>query len=70
MQRLNSGVLFKNDDVEGNRPAWGGSINVDGVQYFIDAWVKHGTNDRKFLSLAVKRKNKQADTPAYEDFDL
>lgn len=57
----NSGTLFKND-LEGkseNFPPYGGSINVEGVEYWISAWVKDGQKG-KFFSLAIKPKEAQA----------
>lgn len=56
----NRGVLFINDRKEKDtHPDRTGSINVDGVEYFIDGWLKE-SNGKKFLSLSVKRKNKQS----------
>ena len=55
-QRLNSGVLRKNERKEGveARPDFKGQINVDGTEYWISGWNK--TNDRgAFVSLAVER---------------
>lgn len=56
----NSGALFKND-TEGkseNFPPYGGSINVEGVEYWVSAWVKDGKKG-KFFSLALKPKEAQ-----------
>ncbi len=53
----NSGALFKND-TEGkseNFPPYGGSLNVNGADYWISAWLKDGAKG-KFFSLAVKPK--------------
>lgn len=52
----NSGALFKNDKkgVE-SRPDYNGSINVDGTDYWLSAWIKEGKSG-KFMSLAVKPK--------------
>jgi len=52
----NRGVLFKNDK-QGNekRPDYTGSINIDGQERFLDAWIKEGKNG-KFLSLSTKPK--------------
>lgn len=69
MQRLNSGVLFKNKEVVGNRPEYSGSINVEGVHYFLDAWVKEGTTG-KFFSFSVKKMNKQEDDSSHPDDDI
>lgn len=56
----NRGVLFKNDrKEEGDRkPEYTGSLNVDGVEFFLDAWLKDGKSG-KFMSVSVKRKDKQ-----------
>lgn len=57
----NRGVLFKNDrKVEGDKkPEYTGSLNVDGVEFFLDAWLKIGKSGAKFMSVSVKRKDKQ-----------
>lgn len=55
-QRNMSGVLFKNDRKEkDSHPDYQGSIQVDGVDYYLSAWIKSGNNG-KFMSLAVKPK--------------
>lgn len=56
----NRGVLFINDRKEegSNKPDRIGSINVDGVEYFLDGWIKSGKKGQ-FLSLSIKRKDKQ-----------
>lgn len=56
----NRGVLFINDRKEegSNKPDRTGSINVDGVEYFLDGWIKSGQKGQ-FLSLSIKRKDKQ-----------
>ena len=59
--KTNTGTLFKND-TEGkseNFPPYGGKINVNGVEYYVSAWVKEGKNG-KFFSLAIKPKGEQA----------
>lgn len=54
----NRGALFKNDNKEqDNHPDYKGSINVNGVEYWISSWLK--TSDKtgkKFMSLSVKQK--------------
>lgn len=53
----NTGSLFKNDRKESERhPDYTGTIIVDGVSYWLSAWVKGGANG-KFFSLAVKAKD-------------
>ena len=61
----NRGVLFKNDrKTEGDKkPEYTGSLNVDGVEFFLDAWLKVGKSGAKFMSVSVKRKDKQTTAP-------
>jgi hypothetical protein len=62
----NRGALFVNDrKAKDTHPDRTGTLNVDGVEYFIDGWLKDGSKG-KFLSLSVKRKDKQpeAERPA------
>ena len=55
----NSGALFKADKQNNpKRPDYNGSINVDGRDYWISAWIKEGAKG-KFMSLAVKPKDEQ-----------
>ena len=71
----NTGTLFKND-LEGkseNFPPYGGTINVDGTEYWVSAWVKEGQKG-KFFSLAIKPKearqeSRPAAKPAAAPFD-
>ena len=62
----NRGVLFKNDrKTDGDKkPEYTGSLNVDGVEFFLDAWLKVGKSGAKFMSVSVKRKDKQTAAPA------
>jgi hypothetical protein len=55
-----SGVLFKNDK-EGNekRPDYKGRAEIEGVQYWVSAWVLDGAKG-KFMSMKYERKDKQA----------
>jgi hypothetical protein len=56
-QRENSGILFKNDRKETEQhPDYTGTINVGGVEFFINGWIKQGPK-AKFMSLAIKPKN-------------
>jgi hypothetical protein len=55
----NRGALWKNDrKTKDTQPGYTGSLNVDGVEYFLDAWVKEGQKG-KFFSVSVKRKEQQ-----------
>ena len=67
----NSGTLGRNKrQREGkNDPGYAGQCEVDGVHYWIAAWVKEG-RDGKFFSLSFKPKDGQTAAktkPAAED---
>lgn len=57
----NRGVLFVNNRKEKDtHPDRTGSLNVGGVEYFLDGWLKTPKEGgTQFLSLSVKRKDKQ-----------
>lgn len=61
----NKGILSKNDRKEKDtHPSHKGSINVDGVEYWLDAWVKERKDGSgKFFSLSIKRKDGQSAPP-------
>lgn len=55
----NTGVLFKNDkDGNDKRPDYKGSIQVNGVDYWLSAWIRDGKKG-KFMSLKVEPKEAQ-----------
>ena len=56
-QKDNSGALFKNDrKTNANQPDYKGSVQVDGRDYWISAWIKQG-KQQKFMSLAFTLKD-------------
>ena len=53
----NRWTLNRNDRKESERhPDYKGSINVDGVDYWLDGWIKDGANG-KFISGSIKPKD-------------
>ena len=71
-----SGVLFKNDkDGNEKRPDYKGSAEIEGVQYWVSAWIRDGAKG-KFMSMKYEAKEKQqsqqSQTPKpapVDDFD-
>lgn len=63
----NYGSMFKNKSE--TKADYVGEINVDGVVYFIDGYIKDAING-KYLSLKVKRKDKQPDISQTFDEDI
>ena len=62
----NSGVLFRNDKGDNDkRPDYKGNAEVDGVKYWVSAWVKE--NDRgKFLTMRFEPQGHHADSKGDE----
>jgi len=78
----NTGIISRNQDkidatAKGeSHPGWSdqkGSANVEGVEYWINGWIKERKDGSgKFLSLSFKRKeqsNKAPPAPPQDDFD-
>lgn len=69
----NRGSLFKNDRKDDAKfPDYKGSVNVEGVEYWLSAWIKLSKDGQKFMSLSIKNKNADASLQpkkkvAYED---
>lgn len=54
----NSGALFKNDDKSSEKhPDYKGSLNVNGVDYWLSSWLKTSKAGAKYMSLSVTPKN-------------
>jgi hypothetical protein len=57
----NRGALFRNSDKKSpNHPDYKGSLNVDGKEFWLDAWINEIRNGekagQKFMSVTVKPK--------------
>jgi uncharacterized protein (DUF736 family) len=60
----NSGALFANADRKTDKhPNARGTLNVDGVEYWISAWTKTSKKGDKYQSLSVQRKDQLPTTP-------
>jgi hypothetical protein len=61
----NKGTLFKNDKASKETdPGYKGQINVQGVEYWVSAWVKTAKKDNtKFFSLSLTPKNRDIGQP-------
>jgi hypothetical protein len=72
-KRDNSGVLFKNDKKESEKhPDYKGNITVNGVDYWLSAWIKDGKGG-KFMGLALSPKDAMQEKPksksaGFDDF--
>jgi hypothetical protein len=59
----NSGMLARNKRKEKDtHPEYTGTINVEGVEYWMSAWVKEGRpgsklDGQKYFSIAINRKD-------------
>lgn len=61
----NSGSMFKNDQKEQDTHAdYRGSALIDGVDYWMDAWIKTAESGRKWMSFSFKPKQRAAAAPA------
>lgn len=59
-----TGVLFVNDR-QGNekRPDWKGSLEVDGVHFWVSGWIRQSARG-ELISLKLEKKEQQASRPA------
>ena len=65
----NRGTLFKNDKKTKDTDAeYKGQVNVNGVEYWLSAWVRESKKDgKKFFSLSVKPKDRDHNEPTRRD---
>ena len=70
----NTGMLARNDRKEKDtHPDYRGSINIEGVEYWLSGWLKEGKAGgkmagKKFFSLSVERKQSQPSSNSSEPF--
>jgi hypothetical protein len=57
----NRGALFRDADKQkdGDRD-YSGTINIDGTDYWLSAWIKTSAKGTKYMSLSVKPKDEKA----------
>ena len=69
----NRGVLFKNDDKKTEKhPDYNGSININGTEHWLSAWIQTSKKGTKFMSLSIgaaKEQKAEATAPAEQPFD-
>lgn len=72
----NKGTLFRNEKRESEKhPEFSGSCNIDGVEYWISAWVNESKSGKRYFSLKFKlkedalktQKNKYEPLPESDD---
>jgi hypothetical protein len=57
----NRGALFKNAEKENPKHAdYKGNINVNGEEFWLDAWINESKNGMKYMSLSIKPKKAAA----------
>jgi len=71
----NTGALFRNDKKQTEKhPDYNGSINVNGEEFWLSAWLKTSKAGKKFMSLSVSPKESRAprrqDTSPPESEDI
>ena len=56
-QRNNSGTLFRNKrKLTGTHPDYQGNCRINGVDYWMNAWLKTSKAGNKFMSFSFKPK--------------
>lgn len=63
-QKPNTGSLFKNEKkLTDTHPDYTGSVLVDGVAYWQDAWINKDKNGKTYMSQKFKPKEQKAARP-------
>lgn len=59
-QKDNSGALFRNSRKEQpNHPDYTGTAVIEGVEYWLSAWVKESKGGQKYFSMSYKPKEER-----------
>lgn len=63
-QKNDTGALFrKNDREKDTDPTHSGSAKIDGIDYYISAWVNESKTGLKYFSLKFTKKEQWRPTP-------
>jgi hypothetical protein len=63
VQKPNHGALFRNEDKSNDKDRdYSGSLNIDGVEFWLSGWINETKAGKKYLSLSVKPKDEQSST--------
>ncbi|MFZ0146873.1 MAG: hypothetical protein WBG18_18130 [Xanthobacteraceae bacterium] len=53
----NRGALFRNDDKTDDKHAdYRGNVNVEGTEYWINAWISESKKGTKYMALRLKKR--------------
>jgi hypothetical protein len=58
-QKPNRGSLFREEKSKDEDRDFGGSINIEGREYWLSGWINQTKKGGKYLSLTVKPKDEQ-----------
>lgn len=66
----NTGALFKNDKKETDKhPDYKGSVNANGREYWLSAWLKTSKKGTKFMSLSLSPKEARGEESQESSYD-
>ena len=64
-RKNNSGSLFKNEDkTQDTHADYRGEAKVEGVDFWINAWINTSKNGKRYMSITFKLKEAKAAKPA------
>lgn len=63
-KRDNSGALFRNERKEtDSHPDYKGQASIDGVEYWMDAWLNVAESGKKYMAVKFKPKEQRQEKP-------